>query len=96
MGRICYIKPPECWEIKTALGVRRGTDKEVVAVIIGTVDDYCIDEMVVWMFKKHYDNCVNGQYQITSYPYSEQCLVLTDSKGNVIEPEQITAYTYIY
>lgn len=84
MGRINFIWKPKDWKIDIE-GINKNIPNDIVyRMIIGCGDDEGYYEIYEFISKANYENIINNNYKILTFPYSIIHILLFDEKGNCI------------
>lgn len=84
MGRINYIFNPKNWKIDLE-GINKNIPNDIVyRMIIGTGIDLEYYEIYEFISKNNYENIINNNYHIMTFPYSLVPILLFDEEGKLI------------
>ena len=85
MGSIQKIYSPEKWKILLEGKSKILPSDYIYQMVIGWYDDELSSgEIIELISKENYDNILNGNYFVKSFPYSLQKIIVFDKDNNII------------
>ena len=94
MGSINKIWDPINWKV-VLKGESKITKQDIIyKMIIGDGIDYQYYEIYKFISKENYENILNGKYQIKTFPYAEESVLLFDENRELIPLVKGTKHKY--